>query len=133
MATRIQQATLGRWVLVFLAAMVVALAAILLGNLPPAQATGDAENRVRAISVSAEPRIGPSEHITAGLRLGNDGQRVVDAVATGVAANTVTRAPQVLRVGELKLPGVPKGATGTPSSSGGTARCPLGRAGALER
>jgi hypothetical protein len=37
---------------------------------------------------------------------------------TMVAANAVPRAPHVLRVGELKLPAVPKGATGTPSKYG---------------
>lgn len=37
---------------------------------------------------------------------------------TGVAANAVTRAPQVLRVGELKLSAVPRGAVGTPTTTG---------------
>lgn len=38
--------------------------------------------------------------------------------AGGVAANTVPRAPQVLRVGKVKLSAVPKGAVGTPTTTG---------------
>ena len=42
----------------------------------------------------------------------------IDNLSPGVAANTVTRAPQILRVGELKLSAVPKGVVGTPTTTG---------------
>ena len=35
-----------------------------------------------------------------------------------VAANAAARTPGAIRVGELKLPGVPKGVTGTPTTTG---------------
>jgi hypothetical protein len=71
-----------------IAALIAALAAILLGVTASAANAAAAETRVRASSVAVEVPVGPPEHISAGQRLGNNGQRVVIVVATGVAANT---------------------------------------------
>ena len=89
MDTRTQQAAGRRWMLPFLAAMVAALAAILVGYLTSASAAGVAETRVGASAVVVEPLVGPPERIAAGQRLGNEPAGVVDAVATGVAAKAV--------------------------------------------
>lgn len=89
MATRTQQRDARRWVLPFLAALVAALAAILVGNLSPASAAAAAETRVRASSVASDVLVGPPEHIAAGQRLGEAADRVVLTVATGVVAKTV--------------------------------------------
>lgn len=96
MTTATQQRHSTRWVLLFLAALVAALAAILFGNLSPASAAATAETRVGASSVAVEPLVGPPEPIAAGQRLGNEGPRVVDAVATGVAANAGGDVSQIL-------------------------------------
>ncbi len=40
------------------------------------------------------------------------------AMPVGDAANTVAKMPRVLRVGDVKLPAVPKGAVGTPVDTG---------------
>lgn len=90
-----------RWVLPFLAVVVAALAAILLGNLSQAQAAGVAENRVGAFAEPAAIFVGPPERIAAVQRLGNDGSRPGIVVATGAVAKSGLRAPQVLRVGDV--------------------------------
>lgn len=51
--------------------------------------------------------------IAAGL-----GKGVKFAVGGADAANSALRVPQVLRVGDVKLPAVPKGAVGTPTETG---------------
>ena len=54
--------------------------------------------------------------LCAGLR--NSRPSNSTSAASAAATNAVTRAPQVLRVGELKLSAVPKGAVGTPTTTG---------------
>lgn len=89
MTTRTQQRSTPRWVLVFLAALVAALAAILSGTTASASAAVGAETRVGAISFVGEVPVGPPQHITAGQRLGNSIAGADFVVATGVAANAV--------------------------------------------
>jgi hypothetical protein len=89
MTTRTQQRSTPRWVLVFPAALIAALAAILSGTTASASAAGVAENRVGALNVAGEVLVGPPEHITAGQRLGNHVAGPDFVVATGVATNTV--------------------------------------------
>lgn len=43
---------------------------------------------------------------------------IKDSIKASRAAETAARTPRVIRVGELKLPGVPKGATGVPAKTG---------------
>ena len=93
MTIRTQQAAGRRWVLPFLAALIAALAAILVGNLSPASAAATAETRVGASAVVVEAPAGPPEHISAGQRLGNEPSRVVTTVATGVAAKSADEVP----------------------------------------
>ena len=69
----------------------VVSSAILLGNMPSAQAAGTAENRVRASTAAVEPFVGPSEHIAAGQWLGDAAPQPAFVVATGVAANAGTK------------------------------------------
>ena len=87
----------GRLVAVSLALFVAALAAILLGTTASASGTFGAETRVGAFNVAGDPFIGPPEHISAGQRLGNDPERVVTVVATGVAAKSVDEAGALVR------------------------------------
>jgi len=94
MTTATQQTTSRRWVLPFLAAMVAALAAILVGNLSPASAAATAETRVGASSVVVEVPVGPPKHIGAGQRLGKQPADFVLVVATGVAAKSETELVQ---------------------------------------
>lgn len=85
--TEVSQArTSTRWVLPFLAALIAALAAILLGTTASASAAGVAETRVGAFNVVGEVLVGPPEHITAGQRLGEAAPQADFVVATGVAA-----------------------------------------------
>lgn len=77
--------------------LVGALAAILFGMTATAAGMAGAENRVGAISRSVEVPVGPQEHIAAGQRLGNDGQRVVVVVATGVATKGADEAGALVR------------------------------------
>lgn len=86
-----------RWALPFLAALIAALAAILLGTTASASAAGVAETRVGALNVAVEVSVVPPQHIAAGQRLGNDGQRVVVVVATGVAAKGAGEAGALVR------------------------------------
>lgn len=51
----------------------------------------------------------------------------VSETRLGVATNTAVRAPQVIRAGELNLPGVPRGATGVPVRSGNGLEYPIPR------
>lgn len=74
--------------IVSLAILIAALAAIMFGTTASASAVGVAETRVGASNVVVEPLVGPPEHITAGQQLGEAANRVISAVATGVAANT---------------------------------------------
>lgn len=118
MTTSTQQTKTRRWVLGFLAAMVAALTAILGLTTSSASGAGVAENRVGAISHTVEPLVGPPQHVSAGQ--GRDAAEISHriVVATGVAANAVGKAPQVLRVGDVKLSAVPKGAVGRPTQTG---------------
>jgi hypothetical protein len=118
MTTRTQQANSRRWVLPFLAALVAVLTIVGLAGSASATSSPTAGTRVGASAGVVEVPVEPPEHIAAGQRLGEvvAGPQIV--VATGVAANAVTRAPQVLRVGELKLSAVPKGVVGTPTTTG---------------
>ncbi len=87
--TEVSQArTSTRWVLPFLAALIAALAAILLGTTASASAAGVAETRVGAFNVVGEVLVGPPEHITAGQRLGEAAPQADFVVATGVAAKS---------------------------------------------
>lgn len=107
-----------RWLLPFLAALFAALAAILGLTTASASAPVAAETRVGAFKFSVEPLDGPPERIAADQRLGEAVPQVIQAVATGVAANAGARMPGVIRAGEFKLAGVPKGAVGTPVRTG---------------
>ena len=101
--TEVSQArTSTRWALPFLAALIAALAAILLGTTASASAAGVGQTRVGAFNVVGEVLVGPPEHITAGQRLGEAAPQADFVVATGVAAKnapTVTfsrsRAPGI--------------------------------------
>jgi hypothetical protein len=86
MDTRTRQPTPRSWVLPFLAAIVAVLATLLSSASASAATQSTAETRVGASSVVAEVPVGPPERIAAGQRLGEEPARVVDAVATGVAA-----------------------------------------------
>ena len=77
-----------RWVLPFLAALIAALAAILLGTTASASAAGVGQTRVGAFNVVGEVLVGPPEHIAAGQRLGEAAPQADFVVATGVAAKT---------------------------------------------
>ena len=88
MTTRTQQRSTPRWVLVFLAALIAALAAILSGTTASASAAGVAETRVGAFNVAGEVLVGPPEHIPAGQRLGEAAPGPGFVVATGVAAKS---------------------------------------------
>ncbi len=86
--TEVSQArTSTRWALPFLAALIAALAAILLGTTASASAAGVGQTRVGAFNVVGEVLVGPPEHITAGQRLGEAAPQADFVVATGVAAN----------------------------------------------
>jgi hypothetical protein len=113
-----QETASRRWVLPFLAAIVAVLATLLSTATASAATTPGAETRVRASAVAGDVLVEPPQREAAGQRLGEavTGPQIV--VATGVAANAAARAPGVIRVGEMKLPGVPKGVTGTPTTSG---------------
>jgi RHS repeat-associated protein len=52
-----------------------------------------------------------------GVMVGGAGAGIIKRT-NGKPANAPARTPSVIRVGELKLPGVPKGVTGTPTTSG---------------
>ncbi|HEX2893751.1 MAG TPA: hypothetical protein VHO29_07085 [Marmoricola sp.] len=88
MTTRTQQAAGRRWVPFFLAA----LAAILAATSTSASAAGVAETRVRASSVVSDVLVEPPQSVVAGQRLGNEPAQVIQAVATGVAAEDGVRA-----------------------------------------
>lgn len=90
-----------RWLLPFLAAMVAALAAIVLGTTASASATVGAETRVGAFNVAGEVLVEPPEHKAAGQRLGNNAAGPEIVVATGVAAKT--EASLASKVGEACL------------------------------
>ena len=81
-----------RWVLGFLAALITALAAIQLGTTASASAAGVAENRVRAHSQESTAPVGASDDITAGQQLEDNPATAKIVVATGVAANTASKA-----------------------------------------
>ncbi len=88
MHSRSQQTEMRRWVLPFLAALIAALAAILLGTTASASAAGVAETRVGAFNVAGEVLVEQPQHITAGQRLGEAAPQPVFVVATGVAAKS---------------------------------------------
>lgn len=96
MPTRTQQTNARRWVLLFLAAMVAALAAILSATTASASATVGAETRVGAFNVAGEVRVEPPHGESPGQRLGNSAAGPGIVVATGVAANA---ADHVLPIG----------------------------------
>lgn len=97
MTTGTQQTDSRRWLLPFLAAMVAALAAILLGTTASASAPVGAETRVGAFNVAGEVPVGPPERITAGQRLGNSVAGPDFVVATGVAANAAASTSRYTR------------------------------------
>lgn len=69
-------------------AFCVAVLVTVLSSASASAATQDiAETRVGASAVDLAPAAGPPQSITAGQRLGNDAERIIHAVATGVAAN----------------------------------------------
>ena len=94
--TEVSQArTSTRWALPFLAALIAALAAILLGTTASASAAGVGQTRVGAFNVVGEVLVGPPEHITAGQRLGEAAPQADFVVATGVAAKSANAAASV--------------------------------------
>ena len=98
--------------LTFLVALVAVVATILSSASASAATTGVAETRVGAHTVVLDKIVGPPEHIRAGQRLGKDPAGVVDAVATGVAANA---GPRTLDIGGGSFPGIaPKSVIRTP-------------------
>jgi hypothetical protein len=101
-----QETTSRRWVLPFLAALVAVLATILSAATASAATQSVAETRVRASAVVVEVPVGPPKHIGAGQRLGEAADRVVTAVATGVAANAGTKLPEALTLGKNAEEGV---------------------------
>ena len=103
MATGTQQTNSRRWLLPFLAALIAALAAILGFTTASASAAGVAETRVGPFNVVGEVPVGPPEHISAGQRLGEEPSQVIQAVATGVAANDVVQVSRF--AGEADGPG----------------------------
>lgn len=96
MTTLTQQTNSRRWVLPFLAAVIAALAAILLGTTASAAAAETADTRVRASADPVAVLVGPPEHISAGQRLGNEPTGVVTVVATGVAANAAAKGDHIV-------------------------------------
>ncbi len=103
MHSRSQQTEMRRWVLPFLAALIAALAAILLGTTPSASARVGVETRVGAFNVAGEVLVGPPQHIAAGQRLGNNVGQPGMVVATGVAAKTADNILPTPQVGSTKL------------------------------
>ena len=93
MTTDTQQTTPGRWALFFLAAIAAGLAAIL--GLTTTTATAGAETRVGAFNVAGEVLVGPSEHVIAGQRLGNNAARPEIVVTIGVGRKHRTGLSQV--------------------------------------
>lgn len=85
-----------RRALVFLAAVVAAVAAVVLGTVSSASAVVTAETRVGASDVPAQVAVGPPEHVSAGQRLGEAADQVVLTVATGFTARTATGADSAL-------------------------------------
>lgn len=91
MSIRSESTSARRWMLPFLAALIAALAAILLGTTAPASATAGAETRVGAINVTGEPLVEPPQHETAGQHPGRAQESAGFVAATGtVAAKTGT-------------------------------------------
>lgn len=86
--SRSQTTNARRWLLPFLAAMIAALAAILLGTISSATAAAGAETRVRASDQPATVLVGSPEHITAGQSRDAAEDQPQIVVATGVAAET---------------------------------------------
>lgn len=84
-----------RSLLSLLVALLGAVAAVLTATTAAASAASFAETRVGASSVVVGVPVEPPQHEPAGQRLGNDGQRVVTAVATGVAADAAGDACKV--------------------------------------
>lgn len=87
MRPRTQQATPGRWVLVFLAALVAVLATTLASASASAATTTAAEPRVGAHNLAVEVLIEPPQQETPGQQLGKDAAGHQIVVATRVAAN----------------------------------------------
>ena len=85
---RCQQTNPSRWLLPFLAALIAALAAILLGTTASTSATVRAEDRVGAFKVAGEVLVEPPQHESPGQRLGEAAAGPEFVVATGVAAET---------------------------------------------
>ncbi len=88
MHSRSQHTETRRWLPFFLAALIAALAAILLGTTSSASAAGVAENRVEALNVAGEVLVGPPEHVSAGQSRDAAEESAGIVVATGVAAKT---------------------------------------------
>ncbi len=100
MTTASQQRHAPRGVVPFLAAVIAALVAILLGTTASASASVGAETRVGAFNVTGEVLVEPPEHVSAGQHPGRAEESVETVVATGVAANTATGGAAAVRVGQ---------------------------------
>ncbi|MEZ5096454.1 MAG: hypothetical protein R2731_10235 [Nocardioides sp.] len=75
-----------------LVAVVTAILTVVFAAATASAATSaGAETRVRASNVAVDVLVGPPEHIAAGQRLGEAGPGPVFVVATGVAANGVSK------------------------------------------
>jgi hypothetical protein len=85
-----------RGVVPFLAAVIAALVAILLGTTASASASVGAETRVGAFNVTGEVLVEPPEHVSAGQHPGRAEESVETVVATGVAAKTERESAQML-------------------------------------
>jgi hypothetical protein len=90
MTTRTQQTNPRRWLLFFLAALVVVLTILGLAATASAATNGVAETRVRASAPVVDVLVEPPERITAGQQLGKAVAQRQIVVATGVAAKTAT-------------------------------------------
>jgi hypothetical protein len=87
------------WVLGFLAAVLVTLAAVFGMTSTSASAAGVAKTRVGAFNITAEVPVGSPQHIAAGQRLGEGLADRQIVVATGVAAEAATGAVKSYEVG----------------------------------
>ncbi|MBA3782291.1 MAG: hypothetical protein H0X12_10640 [Nocardioides sp.] len=105
MRPRTQQTTPGRWMRLFLAALVAVLATILSSASASAATTTGAETRVRASNLAVGVLVEPPQQETAGQRLGNDRLGVETTVATGVAANTASKVGPTTAHGAERIAG----------------------------
>lgn len=120
-----QQTETRRWLLPFLAALIVALSAILGLTTASASSGGVAETPVGALNVVAEVLVEPPQGASPGQRLREAPPHQETAVATGVAANAATKANRAGRA----YPDVMDPRTGSPIDfpGDGLTKIPVGQ------